>query len=260
MGSASPLALGILASLAAGAATGLGAVPVLLGRRIAAVTEDVLLGFAAGVMLAASFFSLIEPALEAAAGRGYGRFGAAVLVVAAILLGALCLWLLNRVMPHEHFVTGRAGMGGERMRRIWLFVLAITLHNFPEGLAVGVGFGGGDVGAGTALAIAIGLQNIPEGMAVALALHGLGHPPRRAATVALLTGLVEPVGGILGAGAVAISAAVLPWGMGVAAGAMLWVISNEIIPETHRKGHEDLATLGLMAGLAVMLLLDVSLG
>ncbi len=260
MEAASPLLLGIRASLAAGAATGLGALPLLLGRPIRGVTEDVLLGFAAGVMLAASFFSLISPALDAAAGRGYGRMCAAMLVVAAILLGALCLWLLNRVLPHEHFVTGRAGMGGEKVRRIWLFVLAITLHNFPEGLAVGVGFGGGEVGAGVALAIAIGLQNIPEGMAVAVALHGLGHPPRHAAMVALLTGLVEPVGGMLGAGAVAVSAAVLPWGMGVAAGAMLWVISNEIIPETHRKGHEDLATLGLMAGLAVMMLLDVSLG
>lgn len=160
----SPLLLGILASLAAGAATGLGAVPLLLGRPIRGVAEDVLLGFAAGVMLAASFFSLIAPALAAAEGRGYGRLGAAGLVVAAILLGALCLWLVNRVLPHEHFVTGRAGIGGDKVRRIWLFVLAITLHNFPEGLAVGVGFGGGEVGAGTALARAIGLQNIPEGM------------------------------------------------------------------------------------------------
>ena len=160
----SPLLLGILASLAAGAATGLGAVPLLLGRPIRGVAEDVLLGFAAGVMLAASFFSLIAPALAAAEGRGYGRLGAAGLVVAAILLGALCLWLVNRVLPHEHFVTGRAGIGWDKVRRIWLFVLTITLHNFPEGLAVGVGFGGGEVGAGTALARAIGLQNIPEGM------------------------------------------------------------------------------------------------
>lgn len=256
----SPLLLGALASLAAGLATGLGGVPVLFGRRLAAAKEDALLGFAAGVMLAAAFFSLINPALAAAGGRGYGPMGAALVVVAAILSGAICLWLLNRVLPHEHFVTGRAGMGGEAVRRIWLFVLAITLHNFPEGLAVGVGFGGGDVAAGTALALAIGLQNIPEGMAVAVALAGLGYTPREAAWVALLTGLVEPVGGLIGAGAVTISAAVLPWGMGFAAGAMLWVISNEIIPETHRKGHEDIATLGLMAGLAVMMLLDVSLG
>jgi zinc transporter, ZIP family len=149
---------------------------------------------------------------------------------------------------------------GASLRRIWLFVIAITLHNFPEGLAVGVGFGGGDIENGRSLAIGIGLQNFPEGLAVAVALLGQNYSRVRAFTVALMTGLVEPVGGLIGIGAVTLSEPLLPWGLAFAAGAMIFVISHEIIPETHRRGYENYGTIGLIIGLVVMMFLDVVLG
>jgi ZIP family zinc transporter len=251
--------LGAGASLAAGLATGLGALPMLFVSRLSRRVEDTLLGFAAGVMLAASFFSLIIPGIEhAQADLGSPSAGVAV-VIAAILLGAAALSLIHRLAPHEHLGSGRR-QGGGRVARVWLFVVAITLHNFPEGLAVGVGFGAGETGEGPALALAIGLQNVPEGLAVAASLASLDYRRRVAVLVALASGLVEPLGGLFGAAAVAYSAPLLPWALGFAAGAMLFVISNEIIPETHRQGHEGLATSGLMAGLAIMMFLDVSLG
>ncbi|MBX6376692.1 MAG: ZIP family metal transporter [Acetobacteraceae bacterium] len=248
--------IGTGASLAAGLATGIGALPVLFMRRLSGQVQDALLGFAAGVMLAASFLSLILPGIEAVrAETGSGTAGAAI-VGAALLIGAAALRAANRLVPHEHFVFGLAGRRSPVLRRIWLFVAAITLHNFPEGLAVGIGFGGGDLANGTTLAI--GLQNMPEGLAVAAALVSLGYARHAALRVALATGLVEPLGGLLGAATVAVSQPLLPWGMGFAAGAMLFVISNEIIPETHRKGHEDAATVGLMVGLVVMTMLDTA--
>lgn len=250
---------GLLGSLAAGLMTSVGALPVLFGRRPSDKAKDVLLGFAAGVMLAASFFSLIVPSLEASAGLyGEGMLPAAI-AVAAILIGAFTLGLLNELVPHQHFVLGREGPVSASLAKAWLFVLAITIHNFPEGLAVGVGFGGGNVANGASLAIGIGLQNAPEGLAVAVALIGEGYSRRQAFLVASLTGLVEPVGGLLGAGAVTISQPLLPWGLAFAAGAMLYVISHEIIPETHRRGFQKEATAGLIVGLVVMLFLDVTL-
>lgn len=250
---------GSIAAFLAGLATGVGALPVLVINRISSEIQDVMLGFAAGVMLAASFFSLILPGLAAAEMQGAGKFGAVAIVSAGILLGAIALWLMNRYAPHEHFVLGREGPHTERLRRIWLFVIAITLHNFPEGLAVGVGFGGGDVANGTALALGIGLQNLPEGLAVALALLSQGYRRTDALLIATLTGLVEPVGGVLGVGAVTVAQGLLPWGQAFAAGAMIFVISDEIIPETHRKGMENQGTSGLMIGLVVMMALDVAL-
>jgi zinc transporter, ZIP family len=257
---ASVILVGSLASLGAGLATTVGALPALLLRNISEQLQDVLLGFAAGVMLAASFFSLILPGLEAAAGQGAGEVAAVSIVIAGILSGALALWLIHRYAPHEHFVTGPEGPATEKVRRIWLFVIAITLHNFPEGLAVGVGFGGGDFGNGMAIAIGIGLQNMPEGLAVALALLTLNYSRGQALLVAALTGLVEPLGGALGVGAVTVSQSLLPWGLAFAAGAMIFVISDEIIPETHRKGMQAHGTAGLMVGLVVMMFLDVVLG
>jgi len=244
--------IGFLASLTAGAATGLGAVPLLLLRTISTRLQNGLLGFAAGVMLAASFFSLILPALETGAGPTVVGLG--------ILLGAAALWALDTLVPHEHFIKGRQGPHSESVRRIWLFVIAITLHNIPEGLAVGVGFGGGNVATGLPLAIGIGLQNMPEGMAVAVALYGVGYARHKAVGIALLTGLVEPLGSLLGLAAVTLAQPVLPWGLAFAAGAMIFVVSNEIIPETHRGGLEKVASLGLMLGFVIMLYLDVSLG
>lgn len=256
----SPILLGSLASLLAGLATGAGALPILLVRRISDQVQDVMLGFAAGVMLAAAFFSLILPGLEAARGQGASEFRAVAVVAAGILIGAAGLWLIHRYAPHEHFVAGPEGVPTQRLRRIWLFVIAITLHNFPEGLAVGIGFGGGDVGNGVALAIGIGVQNMPEGLAVALALLSLDYSKAQALLMATMTGLVEPIGGLIGATAVTVAQPLLPWGLAFAAGAMIFVISDEIIPETHRKGLETHGTAGLMVGLVVMMFLDVMLG
>ena len=255
-----PVSAGFLGSLAAGCMTGLGAVPALFGRTPSRRASDAFLGFAAGVMLAASFFSLIVPALEASATLyGAGAIPGTI-VSAGILAGMAAIAGLNAVIPHEHFLLGREGPARASLRRIWLFVIAITIHNVPEGLAVGVGFGTGDYANGIALAIGIGLQNAPEGLAVAVALAGEGYPVRRAFWVALLTGLVEPLGGLAGAAAVAVSRVLLPWGLAFAAGAMIYVISHEIIPETHRRGSHNEATLGLGIGLVAMLFLDVWLG
>jgi len=256
----SPLALGFLGSLAAGSLTAVGALPVLFGKIPSRRMRDLSLGFAAGVMLSASFFSLILPALEAAEDRVEAAVLPAAIVCIAILLGMGAVALLNERLPHEHFRSGREGPEAAALRRIWLFIFAIAIHNFPEGLAVGVGFGADGLSGGLPLAIGIGLQNMPEGLAVAIALLGEGYGRWKSLGVAALTGLVEPLGGLLGAGVVMLSEPLLPWGLAFAAGAMLYVISHEIIPETHRCGHQKAATLGLAIGLVVMLFLDVSLG
>jgi ZIP family zinc transporter len=253
------IAIGFGASVAAGMATGVGALPALFVRRLSERLSDALLGFAAGVMLAASFFSLIIPGLRYAELDLGSPIAAVLVVIAALLIGAIFLALINAYAPHEHFILGPSGVEAQVLRRIWLFVIAITLHNFPEGLAVGVGFGSGNLERATALAIGIGLQNMPEGLAVAIALISLKYSRLTAVAVAAATGLVEPIGGLLGVTAVAVFAPLLPWGLGFAAGAMIFVVSNEIVPETHRKGHENLATFGLMIGLAVMMFLDVTL-
>jgi zinc transporter, ZIP family len=256
----SPLTLGFLGSLAAGAMTAVGAVPVLFGSTPSREMRDMLLGFAAGVMLAASFFSLIIPALEAAETQFDNGAAPAAIVCVAILLGMAAVAVMNELLPHEHFKTGREGPASASLRRVWLFIIAITIHNFPEGLAVGVGFGADGITGGLPLALGIGLQNAPEGLAVAVALLGEGYAKGRAWGIAALTGLVEPIGGLLGAGIIALAEPLLPWGLAFAAGAMLFVISHEIIPETHRCGHQNKATLGLAIGLVLMLFLDVWLG
>jgi len=256
----SPITLGFLGSLAAGLLTAVGAIPVLFGRVPSRATRDLSLGFAAGVMLAASFFSLIIPALDAAGPMFGNKAAPAAVVSISILLGIGAVALMNEKLPHEHFKTGREGPEAASLRRVWLFVIAITIHNFPEGLAVGVGFGSGGVEGGLPLAVGIGLQNAPEGLAVAVALLGEGYTKRRAWSIAAMTGLIEPVGGALGAGIISLSEPILPWGLAFAAGAMLYVISHEIIPETHRSGHQNKATLGLSVGLVLMLFLDVWLG
>ena len=252
--------LGFLGSLAAGTLTAVGAVPVLFGRIPSRATRDLSLGFAAGVMLAASFFSLIIPALDAAEPRFDNGAAPAAIVCIAILLGMAAVALMNERLPPEHFRTGREGPDAASLRRVWLFIIAITIHNFPEGLAVGVGFGSGGMEGGLPLAIGIGLQNAPEGLAVAVSLMGEGYAKLRAWGIAALTGMVEPIGGLLGAGIITLSEPLLPWGLAFAAGAMLYVISHEIIPETHRSGHQNKATLGLSVGLTLMLFLDVWLG
>ncbi|MCR4392660.1 MAG: ZIP family metal transporter [Candidatus Acetothermia bacterium] len=246
----SPLALGALASLAAGLATGVGALPVLLRCRPSPKLTDGMLGFAAGVMLAATFFSLLLPAIEA---------GGPWRAVVGLLLGVGLLIAADRLIPHLHFLHGREGLGS-RLGKVWLFAFAVTIHNFPEGLAVGVTFGQGDIGAAVALATGIALQNMPEGLAVALPLVGEGYSRGRALLYATMTGLAEPLAGALGALAVVEAAGLLPYALAFAAGAMLYVISDEIIPESHRRGHELAATGGLILGFTAMMLLDTLLG
>jgi ZIP family zinc transporter len=239
--------LGAMASLLAGLATGAGALPVLFTKRISDRLLDVMLGFAAGVMLAATSFSLLVPSID---------LGGPWIAVFGLLLGAVVLHLIDRFIPHFSPAFGIEGPPS-KLSRTWLFILAITIHNFPEGLAVGVSFGSGDIAAGLVIATAIGLQNMPEGLAVALPLVREGYSRRKALWYGTLTGLVEPLGGLLGAAMVAISRPLLPWGLAFAAGAMLFVIADEMIPESHKKGYEREATFGLIAGFVIMMLLDV---
>ncbi|TCJ16346.1 ZIP family metal transporter [Parasulfuritortus cantonensis] len=250
-------ALGGLAGLAA---TSLGALPALFLRGIAQRTEDVMLGLAAGMMLAASSFSLLTPGLEAGASiTGSAGLGAAT-VVAGMALGVMLMLGLDEFTPHEHENSGPCGPGCERIGRVWLFVLAIALHNLPEGMAIGVSFARGDLNVGLPLTSAIALQDIPEGLAVAMALRGAGLGVGNAVLVAAATGVMEPLGALLGIGLTSGLAIAYPVGLGLAAGAMLFVVSHEVIPETHRNGHQTPATLGLMAGFAIMMVLDTTLG
>ncbi|MEQ8767448.1 MAG: ZIP family metal transporter [Planctomycetota bacterium] len=251
---------GFLGSLCAGLATGVGAAGVFVIRSLSEKLEDILLSLAAGIMLAATVFSLLLPALEIATEQFAGELPAVSLVSAGLLIGAGVLHLLHRSLPHEHFVQGREGPEAVAVRRIWLFVIAITLHNVPEGMAVGVGFGGGGFAKGLSLAIGIGLQNVPEGLAVAVALVAVGYGRMRSFLIALASGLVEPLGGLFGSAAAWLAEPALPLSLGFAAGAMLFIISDEIIPETHRRGFETQATFSLLFGFVLMMFLDVTLG
>jgi len=211
----------------------LGALVVLVWRRPSQAFLDSALGFAAGV----------------------------ITVLIGIALGAVFLLAADSWVPHLHTVMGREGRPAGRTSAVWLFILAITLHNMPEGLAVGVGFGSGNIGNAVALMLAIGIQNVPEGLAVSLSALSAGMGSTfYAMFVGLRAGLVEIPMALIGAWAVQIAAPILPYAMGFAAGAMLYVISDEIVPETHRMGHERWATIGIMLGVMAMLYLDVSLG
>lgn len=250
----------ILGGSAAAAATALGTLPVLLSWQPPQRVHDALLGFGAGVMLAACAFSLIIPGLEAAEALGAGNWGASATVAAGILLGAGGLLLVDRMLPHEHFIKGVEGSRSRLIKRVWLFVMAIALHNVPEGLAIGVSFAGGNLEAARALAIGISLQDIPEGLVVALAMRTVGYGRGVSVGVAVFSGLVEPLMAMLGVLVIGVSAVLLPWGLAAAAGAMLFVISHEIIPESHRQGHESWATGGLMLGFVLMMMLDTAVG
>ena len=259
-GGGEPLRLAVLGGLAGFGATAVGALAGVTLRRLSQRAEDSLLGFAAGMMLAASSFSLILPGLAAAREMTGSGPQAALTVVGGMALGVLLMLGLDRFTPHEHESSGPCGPGCERIGRVWLFVLAITLHNLPEGMAIGVSFAQGDMNVGLPLTSAIAIQDIPEGLAVVMALRAAGVGSWPAVLMAGASGLMEPLGSLFGAGIAGGLALAYPVGLGLAAGAMIFVVSHEVIPETHRNGHQTTATLGLMAGFAVMMFLDTAMG
>lgn len=239
-----------------GLMTALGAVPVFFTKNVSQKLLDVMLGFAAGIMLSATCFSLVMPSIE----YGGGDFKAVMITSAGIILGAFIIDMIDKFSPHEHLIDKRREGVSSSLSQIWLFIIAITIHNFPEGMATGVGFGTENIGDGLALALGIGIQNMPEGLAVALSLVREKYSVRYAFIVAAITGLVEPVGAVLGFGLVNIFRPVLPVVLASAAGAMLFVICDEIIPETHSKGYEREATYGIIFGFVIMMVLDILLG
>lgn len=251
--------IGFLASILAGLATGVGALPAIFFKDISERLFNSLLGAAAGVMLAATAFSLLVPGMAAGKEVWPNSHTGMLVVSLGMLLGAFFLHYADKNLPHLHFDTVSDDTM-RSLRRLSLFIAAITIHNFPEGMSVGVSFGAGDLKNGTVLAIAIALQNLPEGLAVAMPLVALGYNKWKAVGLATLTGLVEPVGGLLGVSMVTVFKPVLPIAMGFAAGAMLFVISEEIIPESHSKGRSRYATFSLMAGFIIMMMLDNLLG
>jgi ZIP family zinc transporter len=254
------LQLALTGAAVAFAATALGAMPALVIRGLPQRVEDSMLGVAAGMMLAASAFSLLVPGLDAGETILGGKGPGSAVVVIGMALGVALMLGLDQFIPHEHDKTGPCGPGHERCGRIWLFVFAIALHNLPEGMAIGVSFSQADMAVGLPLTTAIVLQDLPEGLAVAMALRGAGFAPRVSVLVAVASGMLEPVGALLGVGLSSGLAVAYPVGLGLAAGAMIFVVSHEVIPETHRNGHQTTATVGLMAGFALMMVLDTALG
>jgi zinc transporter, ZIP family len=238
--------IGTFASLVAGSATILGAAVVFFVHKVSDKFLDAAMGFAGGVMLSATFFGLIAPAI---------RIGGIWKTGAGILLGAVFLILMEKVTPHIHRVTGIKGPP-THLNKLALFILAITIHNFPEGLAVGVGFAGNTIAAGIVLAIGIGIQNIVEGLAVALSVFRDKNMAMKAFLIASFTCVVEPIGGFIGVSVVSFSRILIPYGLAFAAGAMLFVTAEEIIPETHSRGNPREATIGLILGFVVMMILE----
>ncbi len=241
-------------------ATALGALLAIGLREVQVRTQDCMLGFAAGMMLAAASFSLILPGLAAADSLLGSGAGAALTVVAGLVLGVLLMLGLDYFTPHAHETSGPHGPLDQRISGVWLFVLAIILHNLPEGMAIGVSFARGDMSVGLPLTTAIALQDIPEGLAIVLALRAIGLSRTAAILVAIGSGLMEPLGAFVGLGIASGLPIAYPISLGLAAGAMIFVVSHEVIPETHRNGHQTAATVGLMAGFGVMLFLDTALG
>ena len=260
LGGLSTIELALLGSAVTLFSTSLGALPTLFSKRISERTQDVLMGFSAGVMLAATCFSLLNPALRLAAERNGNKMFSGAAVGCFVLLGAAFLHACDRYIPHEHFIKGReGGPPSVQLKRIWLFVLAITLHNFPEGLAVGSGIGSLDAAVAMPILVGIALQDIPEGFVVALALTGVQYTRGQGLFVAFVTGVVEAVAALIGFAATSQAQSVLPWTLALSGGAMLYVISNEMIPESHRKEFAREATAGLMVGFVLMMFLDTSL-
>lgn len=236
----------------------IGSWPFLFVRKISSRLESTLLGVSAGVMLAATFFSLLLPGLQQFEKSGLTSFVSALYVGVLLLLGGAFIFLFHQILPHEHLHPheGEKPHSGGVVRHPMLVVMAIALHNLPEGLAVGVGQASGDLRLSAGLSLAIALQDIPEGFIVAVGLASIGFSTKRVLAITAITGLVESVGVFLGYGAMNITNVLLPYAFSVCAGAMLFVVSHEVIPESHSRGHQREATFGVMAGFAIMMFLD----
>ena len=246
----------LLTALGVGGATVIGALIGFIFKKISHSFSDIVLSFAAGVMLAAAVLGLILPSLDYG-----GKFGL-LITVAGIFAGALCLNVIDKIVPHLHKIVGSdvEEHKSSNLSKVLLFVMAIAIHNLPEGIAAGVGFGSGDTSQALIIAGGIALQNIPEGMVIIGPMIAAGVKPSKTFIIAMLTGVVEVVGTLIGYFAVTISSAILPFALAFAGGTMLYVISDEMIPETHAHGHERGATYALLVGFCVMLATDVLLG
>ena len=246
----------LLTALGVGGATMVGALIGFFSKQITHKFSDIVLSFAAGVMLAAAVFGLLIPSLE------YGGKGGLLVTIAGVFAGAVCLNLVDKLVPHLHkFVgVGQEEHANASLNKVLLFVMAIAIHNLPEGIAAGVGFGSGNTSQALIIAGGIAVQNIPEGMVMIGPMLSAGISKKRTLLCALATGLVEVVGTLIGYFAVSISAAILPFALAFAGGTMLYVISDEMIPETHAHGSERGATYALLVGFCLMLAMDVLLG
>jgi len=247
----------ILTALGVGGATLIGAVLGFIFKDISHRFSDIVLSFAAGIMLAASVLGLILPSLE------YGGKLGLIVTVTGIFAGALALNVIDKVVPHLHKLVGsdiENHPNSDGLSKVLLFVTAIAIHNLPEGIAAGVGFGSGDTSQALLIAGGIALQNIPEGMVIIGPMLASGVSPKRTFIAAAMTGIVEVIGTFIGFFAVSVSQIILPFALAFAGGTMLYVISDEMIPETHAHGSERGATYALLAGFCVMLISDVLLG
>ena len=247
----------LLTALGVGGASVFGALIGFLFKRTDHKFSDVVLSFAAGVMLAAAVIGLVLPSLD------YGNDFALIVTVAGIFCGALCINLIDKLVPHLHRLSGDAERHPEKqaqLSKVLLFVIAIAIHNLPEGIAAGVGFGTGNTTEALTIAGGIALQNIPEGMVIIAPMLAAGMSRGKTFVIAIITGVVEVVGTLIGYFAVSVSNAILPFALAFAGGTMLYVISDEMIPETHAHGNERAATYSLLAGFCLMLIFDVLLG